>query len=384
MTRNSIPIGGLYRPQFEKDSCGFGLIAQMDGESTHWLVDTAIKSLGRLTHRGAIAADGKSGDGCGILLNKPDAYVRSLGDALGFAPGEHYAVGMIFLSVDDHKAHIARTELETALHGENLQVLGWREVPTDTSALGDEAGESCPRIEQVFVNAADEMSESQFERRLFVARRRVEKKLSGQDDTFYVCSLSGRVISYKGLMMPENLPVFFPELNDAEFKSSLCVFHQRFSTNTWPQWRLCQPFRFLAHNGEINTIQGNRHWAQARSYKFASPFLDDMEAIRPFLSSDDSDSCSLDNMLEVLVAGGMDIFRAMQILIPPAWQNVETMDQDLRAFHRFHSMHMEPWDGPAGIVLTDGRYAACAMDRNGLRPARYVVTRDRHITVASE
>ena len=384
MTRSAIPIGGLYRPQFEKDSCGFGLIAQMDREESHGLVETAIKSLGRLTHRGAVAADGKTGDGCGILLNKPDAYMRSLGDTLGFAPGEHYAVGMIFLSVDDHKAHIARTELEAVLRGENLQVLGWREVPTDTSALGDEASESCPRIEQVFVNSADEISESQFERRLFVARRRAEKKQSGQDDTFYVCSLSGRVISYKGLMMPENLPVFFPELNDAEFKSSLCVFHQRFSTNTWPQWRLCQPFRFLAHNGEINTIQGNRHWAQARSYKFASPFLDDMDAIRPFLSNDDSDSCSLDNMLEVLVAGGMDIFRAMQILIPPAWQNVETMDQDLRAFHRFHSMHMEPWDGPAGIVLTDGRYAACAMDRNGLRPARYVVTRDRHITVASE
>ncbi len=384
MFQSSTSRGGLYRPQFEKDSCGFGLIAQMDGRPSHWLVDTAIQSLGRLTHRGAIAADGKTGDGCGLLLNKPDDFMRALGDFHGFTLNKHYAVGMVFLSTDDAKAQIARDELEAALRLEELQVLGWREVPSDASALGDEARASRPRIEQLFVNAADDMSERQFERRLFIARRRTEKNLVGRDDTFYVCSLSGRVISYKGLMMPENLPVFFLELNDAAFKSSLCVFHQRFSTNTWPQWRLCQPFRFLAHNGEINTIQGNRHWAEARSVKFASPFLADMEAIRPFLSDDDSDSCSLDNMLEVLVAGGMDIFRAMQILIPPAWQNVETMDQDLRAFHRFHSMHMEPWDGPAGIVLTDGRYAACAMDRNGLRPARYVVTRDRHITVASE
>jgi glutamate synthase (NADPH/NADH) large chain len=374
---------GLYRPSFEKDSCGFGLIAQMDGKPSHWLVQTAINSLACLTHRGAIAADQKTGDGCGLLLRKPDAFLRAIAAEAGLELAERYAAGMVFLNRDEKLATRARAQLEQELKNEGLAVAGWRTVPVDTTACGEEALKTVPRIEQVFVNAPEDMDATTMERRLYVARRRCEKAVEGDDDTFYVPSLSARVISYKGLVMPANLPVFYLDLKDERLESSLCVFHQRFSTNTWPEWRLAQPFRFLAHNGEINTIQGNRHWSVARSHKFETPLLD-MADVRPLVNMQGSDSSSLDSMLEALLAGGMDVFRAMRLLIPPAWQNVETMDSDLRAFYEYHSMHMEPWDGPAGIVLTDGRYAACTMDRNGLRPARWVLTRDRHITLASE
>ncbi len=384
MTRDTRRPVGLYRPEFEKDNCGFGLIAQMDGRASHWLVQTAIGSLGCLTHRGAIAADGKTGDGCGVLLKTPDGFLRHIADREGFGLMEDYAAGLVFLNQNADQARLARSTLEGELGREGLAVAGWREVPIDEAALGDQARRTLPRIEQVFVNAPREMDAATFERRLYIARRRTEKAVSPNDPTFYVPSLSSRVILYKGLVMPRYLPVFYTDLHDPRLESSLCVFHQRFSTNTLPQWRLAQPFRFLAHNGEINTIQGNRNWSHARSYKFATPLIPNMEDVRPLVSRDGSDSASLDNMLEALLMGGMDLFRATQIMIPPAWQNVETIDPDLKAFYEYHAMHMEPWDGPAGIVMTDGRYAACALDRNGLRPARYVITRDRVITLASE
>jgi glutamate synthase (NADPH/NADH) large chain len=374
---------GLYRPEFERDNCGFGLIAHMDGQPSHWLVKTAINALERLTHRGAIAADGKTGDGCGLLLKKPDSFLRKVADKAGLKLGEHYAVGMVFLNSDVARAKTARTTLENELKAEGLNVLGWREVPTDASACGAEALKTLPQIEQIFVNAPAGMDATAFERHLYIARRRTEKQIEPVDPMFYIPSLSSKVISYKGLVMPANLPVFYKDLGDAELESALCVFHQRFSTNTWPQWRLAQPFRYLAHNGEINTVQGNRNWSVARGHKFETPAIP-MADVRPLVSMTGSDSNSLDNMLEALLAGGMNIFRAMRLLIPPAWQNVKTMDPDLRAFYECNSMHMEPWDGPAGIVLTDGRYAACSMDRNGLRPARWVITQDRHITLASE
>ncbi len=374
---------GLYRPAFEKDNCGFGLIAQMDDQPSHWLVSTAIAALARLTHRGAVAADGKTGDGCGLLLKKPDGFLRLCAEQQGIELNALYAVGMVFLNRNDDLAASARNTLEHELATEGLSVAGWRVVPTDDSACGDEALKSLPQIEQIFVNAAEGMDEEAFERHLYIARRRTEKAIEPHDEAFYVPSLSSQVISYKGLVMPEYLPVFYKDLGDERLASALAVFHQRFSTNTWPQWRLAQPFRYLAHNGEINTIQGNRNWAVARSHKFETPNIP-MDDVRPLVSMTGSDSSSLDNMLEVLLAGGMDMFRAMRLLVPPSWQNVANMDPDLRAFYEYNSMHMEPWDGPAGIVLTDGRYAACAMDRNGLRPARWVITRDRHITLASE
>ncbi|MDQ2696080.1 MAG: glutamate synthase large subunit, partial [Pseudomonadota bacterium] len=375
---------GLYRPEFEKDNCGFGLIAQMDDKPSHWLVQTSISALARLTHRGAVAADGKSGDGCGLLFKKPDAFLRQVAADAGIALGGLYGVGMVFLNPDAARADRARARMQEELARQGLQPAGWRPVPVNPDACGDESRRTRPLIEQVFVNAPPGMAEAELERRLFIARRRCVQAVQDDDPVFYVPTLSSRVIGYKGLVMPANLPVFYPDLGDARLESSVCVFHQRFSTNTLPQWRLAQPFRYLAHNGEINTIMGNRNWAVARSFRFSTPLIPDMDDIRPLVNMTGSDSSSLDNMLEVLLAGGMDIFRAMRILIPPAWQNVENMDPDLRAFYEYNSMHIEPWDGPAGIVLTDGRYAACTLDRNGLRPARYVITRDRHFTIASE
>ena len=376
--------GTLYSPDFEQDSCGFGLIAQIDNQPSHTLVRNAIGSLACMTHRGAIAADGLSGDGCGLLFKKPDAFLRAVALEAGFALGALYAAGLVFLSRDAAPQAHARSTLTAELEAQGLTVAGYRVVPTDASVCGESALESLPHIEQVFVNALPGMADDDFERKLYIARRRAEKALEPTDPVFYLPTLSCRVISYKGLVMPENLPVFYPDLNDARFASALVVFHQRFSTNTWPQWRLAQPFRYLAHNGEINTVQGNRNWSRAREHKFETPLIPDMDDVRPIVGTKGSDSMSLDNMVEGLVMGGAGLFRALRLVIPPAWQNVEAMDADIRAFYEYNSMHMEPWDGPAGVVLTDGRYAVCTLDRNGLRPARWVLTKDRILTIASE
>jgi len=374
---------GLYNPQLEKDNCGFGLIAHMEGEASHKLVRTAITSLARMAHRGGIAADGKTGDGCGLLLQKPDSFFQSIAKEEGWALGGRYGVGMIFLSQDPEKNEAAKRVVNEELEGESLTVLGWREVPVDTEVLGDFAKMTMPRIVQVIFNGPFGWGSKDLERRLYMVKRRIEKRIT-EDPDFYIVSLSNLVIIYKGLCRPVDLQQFFPDLADIRMQSSICLFHQRFSTNTLPKWPLAQPFRFLAHNGEINTITGNRQWARSRSYKFKSPLLPDMAEAAPFVNSTGSDSSALDNMLELFLAGGMDLFRAFRLLIPPAWQNHPNMDEDLRAFYDFNSMHMEPWDGPAGIVMSDGRFAACGLDRNGLRPARYVVTKDKWITLASE
>ncbi len=383
MNRQCRLDGTLYRRDFEQDSCGFGLMAQLDDKPSHWLVQTAISSLACLTHRGAVAADGKSGDGCGLLFKKPDAFLRAVAAENGIRLAGLYAAGLVFLNRDPVLAERARGTLAEHLAAQGVELAGFRQVPVDPSVCGEYALATLPHFEQVFVNCPQDMDEETFERRLYVVRRLTEKALVA-DTAFYVPSLSAQVILYKGLIMPAALPVFYPDLNDERFASSLAVYHQRFSTNTWPEWRLAQPFRYLAHNGEINTIQGNRNWSLARENKFSTPLIPHIEDIRPIVSRNGSDSSSLDNMLEGLVMGGAGLFRSLRMLIPPAWQNVPDMDPDLRAFYEYNSMHMEPWDGPAGIVLTDGRYGACLLDRNGLRPARYVVTRDRHFTIASE
>jgi len=374
----------LYDPEFERDSCGFGLIASIDDNESHWVVKTAIAALARLTHRGAVAADGKTGDGCGLLMKFPKGFMREAATAAGFDVAGRFAAGTVFLSQDKKAADKVKMFINQAIEKKGLEVAGWRKVPTDASVCGPKALETLPAIEQVFVNASQGMSSAGFNRQLFLARRMAENQIDGVDKTAYIASLSSATLSYKGMVMPDALPAFYPDLRDPRMESSVCVFHQRFSTNTLPQWRLAQPFRFLAHNGEINTIQGNRSWAVARTENYRSEKLDDISDLNPIVSLTGSDSSSLDNMLEVLRAGGMDILQAMRILIPPAWHAVDAMDPDVRAFYEFFDCQLEPWDGPAGIVLTDGRYAACSLDRNGLRPARYVITKDRHITIASE
>ena len=375
---------GLYREAFERDGCGFGLIASLDDKPSHWLVQTAIASLNRLTHRGAIATDGKTGDGCGLLLKKPEKFLRALAKDAKIKLSPRFASGLVFLHQEPAAAEAARTELKTQLEREGLTLAGWRVPPTTPEACGAEALKTLPRIEQLFVNCRiADIDDASFNRKLFLARRRTEKQLAA-DPMFYLPSLSASTIVYKGMVMPEHLAEFYLDLADPRLEASVAVFHQRFSTNTLPQWRLAHPYRFVAHNGEINTIEGNRQWALARSSVLRSPLLPDLSDIMPLVSLTGSDSQSLDNMVELLLMGGLDVMHALRLLIPPAWQSVDTLDADLRAFYEFYSAHMEPWDGPAGVVLTDGRYAACTLDRNGLRPARFVITKNRHLTIASE
>ncbi len=375
---------GLCRSSYEKDSCGFGLIASLDDEASHWVVKTAISSLNRLTHRGAIATDGKTGDGCGLLIKMPTAFLRAAAAEAKIALAPLFAAGLVFLNRDPAVAERARAVLREHLELEKLVLAGFRALPTDPSACGPEALKTLPVIEQVFVNAGGDLDEATFNRKLFMARRRTEKTLEASDPVFYMPSLSASTIVYKGMVMPQYLVQFYPDLKDPRMEASVVVFHQRFSTNTLPQWRLAHPYRYLAHNGEINTVQGNRSWAVARGPLFRSPVLPDLRDILPVVSLTGSDSQSLDNMLELLLVGGLDPMHAMRVLVPPAWQSVDMIDPDLKAFYEYYATHMEPWDGPAGIVLTDGRYACCTLDRNGLRPARWVITKNRHITIASE
>ncbi len=375
---------GLYTPGDFKDNCGFGLIAHTQGQTSHDLLRTAIESLTCMTHRGGIAADGKTGDGCGLLIQKPDSFLRQVVKSdLGIELPEQYAVGMIFLDLDIAIADKQREAMNQAFKDQGLTVQGWRTVPTNNDFLGPMAIDCLPRFEQVFVSSAQALPEKELAVKLYYARRHTEMTLAEFPD-FYVCSLSEKTLSYKGLMMPVDLPAFFTDLADERLETAICIFHQRFSTNTAPRWPLAQPFRMLAHNGEINTIQGNRNWAAARSSKFESPLLKNLDSIQPVVNTTGSDSSSMDNMLELFNTGGMDMFRAIRMMIPPAWQNVESMDAELRAFYEYNSMHMEPWDGPAGLVITDGRYAICGLDRNGLRPSRWVKTTNGYITVASE
>ncbi|NIB39339.1 glutamate synthase large subunit [Pseudomaricurvus alkylphenolicus] len=375
---------GLYQLDEFKDNCGFGLIAHLEGETSHRLLTTAIESLTCMTHRGGIAADGKTGDGCGLLMQKPDSFLRGVAkQELGVELGDAYGVGSIMLSRDESVAAAARTIVEEELQAQGLKAIGWRTVPTDSSCLGPIALDSLPQFSHLFIESTESATEQELTAKLFMARRLAEKRLQ-DDKSFYIASLSASVISYKGLMMPVDIPKFFLDLANPELETAICVFHQRFSTNTMPQWPLAQPFRMLAHNGEINTVMGNRNWSVARTPKFTSELLPNLEQVTPLVNRTGSDSSSLDNMLEILLTGGMELHRAVRMLVPPAWQNVEHMDPDLRAFYEYNSMHVEPWDGPAGLVITDGRYAVCTLDRNGLRPSRWVITKDGFITVASE
>lgn len=360
------------------------MILNLDNEVSHELVETAIYSLSRLSHRGAIAADGKSGDGCGLSFLKPDHFFRSITREAGHELANNYAVAACFIHPDKSKASHSIAWLEKELRQEELELCFIRDVPVDTEYCGKSALETLPRFVQIFINAPKNWDSDKFERHLYIARRRTELSLKEKDPSFYVASMSSRMISYKGMILPRNLANFYPDLKNPEFKSSLCLYHQRFSTNTFPEWRLAQPFRMLAHNGEINTLSGNRHWSVSRESKYYTPLIPNLKELMPFVSAEGSDSMSLDNMLEALVMTGIDLITAIKILVPPAWQNNKDMDPDLRAFYEYFSLHMDPWDGPAGLVISDGKLALCSMDRNGLRPARYIITKDKMLTIASE
>ncbi len=373
----------LASPEDFKDNCGFGLVAHIEGKPSHHLVKTAIHSLSCMTHRGGVAADGKTGDGCGLLLAKPVDFFHTVASEIGLELDENFAVGMVFLNLDENLAAHSQQVLNKEVEAQGLTVAGWRDVPVDLSIVGEIGLETLPQFKQIFVNAPSDLSSEDFNRKLYVARKKAELALT-DDDLFYVTSLNCQTVIYKGLVMPSDLPAFYSDLQDTRLHSHIVVFHQRFSTNTLPRWPLAQPFRYLAHNGELNTITANRNWSVARTPKLETPKLPEITQLHPLVNRTGSDSSSLDNMLEVLISGGMTLFHAMSILVPPAWQNVDSMDMDLRAFYEFYSQHMEPWDGPAGLVIQDGRYAVCMLDRNGLRPSRWVTTKNGYITVASE
>ncbi|HEY6986313.1 MAG TPA: glutamate synthase large subunit, partial [Rhodanobacteraceae bacterium] len=372
----------MYDPGYEHDSCGFGLIAQVDDQASARVVSMAFDALERLGHRGAVGADGISSDGCGLLLYRPETWLRALAGESGIPLAGRFAAGLVFLSPEAEAATRAIAELERRLRDESLVVAGWREVPVDASVCGPQAAQAMPRIAQIFVNAAADTDENAFERALFRARRLATNALA-DDEHFYVVTLSASTIGYKAMVLPAAFRAFFPDLARPELATSSVVFHLRFSTNTMPQWRLAQPFRHLAHNGEINTIRANRTWLMARSGKLVSPLID-FSGLGPLVAMEGSDSQSLDNALELLLVGGIALPTAMRILVPPAWSAREDIDPDLAAFYEYYALHTEPWDGPAGLVLCDGRYAACALDRNGLRPARWALADDNHLIVASE
>ncbi|RXJ69142.1 glutamate synthase large subunit [Halarcobacter ebronensis] len=363
-----------------KDNCGFGLLADLKNRPSHKNLEDAITSLERMMHRGAIAADGKTGDGSGLLLSMPDKFMRKIALESGIDLPEKYAVAMIFTKeLDDIETFKLKCEEN------DLKVLLTREVPVDTDALGQQALESLPHIIQVFVTANALMSLKRFDAMLYLTRKECEHKLVDKKD-FYIPTFSSKVIAYKGLIMPTHIKHFYIDLRDEDFQISFALFHQRFSTNTLPQWRLAQPFRAIAHNGEINSVEANRVNVQIKSEQIESEIFTDAEIKRilPILQNVGSDSTSLDNMFEFLIVNGVDFFKAARSMIPAPWQNAPHMDSDLRAFYEYTSTAMEAWDGPAAVSLTDGRHIGCLIDRNGLRPSKYIITKDHKIYITSE
>ena len=363
-----------------KDNCGFGLLAHLKNKPTHQNLEDAITSLERMMHRGAVAADGKSGDGSGLLLSMPDEFMRKVALQNGVDLPKQYAVAFVFAKneeqLDTFKNYCDKNDLKVVLT---------REVPVDTTALGEQALSILPIMVQVFVVPNTLVSSKRFEAMLYLARKEAEHKLKDEED-FYIPTFSSKVIAYKGLVMPTTIKQFYIDLNDEDFKISFALFHQRFSTNTLPKWRLAQPFRGIAHNGEINSIEANRFNVEVKTETIESEVFTEEELSRifPILQQGGSDSASLDNMFEFLMVNGTDFFKAARSLVPAPWQNAPHMDSDLRAFYEYSSIKFEAWDGPAAVSLTDGRHIGCLIDRNGLRPSKYFVTKDKRIFITSE
>jgi len=367
---------GLYDSAHERDACGLAMVATLRGYAGHDVVQMALSSLRNLEHRGAVGSDAGTGDGAGILTQLPDSFFRAVVDFELPARGT-YGVGLVFL--DAVTATEDKARFEAICLEESLTVLGWRTPPTDSSVLGELARKAMPRIEQVFVSSSDLITGMDLERRLFRARNRSERDIG-----LYLCSLSSKTIVYKGMVTTLQLEPFYPDLSDERFESLLALVHSRFSTNTFPSWPLAHPFRFIAHNGEINTVKGNANWMAARESQLSSELLGDIDQLKPIVSKGASDSATFDEVLELLVLSGRSLPHAMMMMIPGAWEKQLDLDPQLRDFYEYHSMIMEPWDGPAAVVFTDGDLVGATLDRNGLRPGRFVVTEDGFIILASE
>ncbi|MFZ0126578.1 MAG: glutamate synthase subunit alpha, partial [Xanthobacteraceae bacterium] len=386
------PERGLYDPALDKDSCGVGFIADIKGRKSHRIVQDALTILLNLEHRGAVGADPRAGDGAGILVQIPHKFFVKKLTELGLscpAPGE-YAIGALFLPRD---AGLRQEIMNIYAHEaakEGMRIIGWRDVPTDNSTLGWSVKPTEPVHKQIFLERPKHIhSETDFERRLYILRKvisgilyeRHERRLTG----YYQVSMSCRTVIYKGMFLADQLPTYYPDLHDPDFESALALVHQRFSTNTFPTWSLAHPYRMVAHNGEINTLRGNRNWMAARQSSVSSAaYGDDINKLWPISYEGQSDTACFDNALEFLVQGGYSLAHAVMMMIPEAWAGNPLMDEERRAFYEYNAALMEPWDGPAAIAFTDGRQIGATLDRNGLRPARYLVTRDDRIVMASE
>src|SRR4051794_16293809 len=389
---NGLPVAqGLYSPQNERDACGLGFVVNIKGEQSHEIITKGIQILVNLTHRGACGCDPETGDGAGILIQIPDKFFRRECATLGFTlppPGE-YGVGMVFLPVERQQRLLCEGILERICAEEGLTVLGWRDTPVNGNAIGRVARGTQPYIEQIFVSSAEAMPQDELERKLYLVLKRAETEVAGSDirdkSFFYLPSFSSRTIVYKGLLLAPQITNFYTDLSDPDAMSALCLVHQRFSTNTFPTWQLAHPFRHICHNGEINTVRGNVNWMYARQAVMESPlFNGDLKKLFPVISPHGSDSSSLDNAVQLLKIAGRPLPHVMAMLMPEAWDADTTMPADKKAFYEYHASLMEPWDGPAAVAFTDGNVIGATLDRNGLRPARYLVTHDDILIMASE
>jgi glutamate synthase (NADPH/NADH) large chain len=390
MSQGSLPAKqGLYNPSNEHDACGVGFVADIKGRQSHRIVEQGLQILDRLTHRGAVGADPLAGDGAGILIQIPDAFLRSAVD-FDLPPAGEYGVGMIFLPREEAARQVMEKIVERFVVQEGQVILGWRQVPVANAGLGESVLPTEPYIAQIFIGRGDNCPDQDaFERKLFVVRKSMdnhirESEIPGQS-FYYVPSMSSRTLVYKGMLLAAQVGDYYQDLRDERMVSALALVHQRFSTNTFPTWDLAHPFRMIAHNGEINTLRGNVNWMAARKSTMASEILgDDLDKVWPLIPEGQSDSACFDNALELLVAGGYSLAHAMMMLIPEAWSGNPLMDAQRRAFYEYHAALMEPWDGPAAVAFTDGRQIGATLDRNGLRPARYLITDDNLVVMGSE
>ena len=390
---------GLYRPQFEHDSCGVSFVAHLGGIRSHNIVAMGLTAVNNLEHRGAAGSDPNTGDGAGILIQTPDDFFRAVVD-FDLPPQGSYTTGLAFLPQRSFQAAAGAAAIEAIVADEGMTVLGWRDVPTNPDALGKAAVETMPTFRQIFI-AADGIADMALERLAYVVRKRVEHEIhlaAGPDeineaiggasemhDGVYFPSLSGRTFVYKGMLTAPQLVDFFPDLHDERVVSALALVHSRFSTNTFPSWPLAHPYRFVAHNGEINTIQGNRNFMRARETLLKSDLIPgDISRLFPICTPGASDTAGFDEALELLYMGGYSLPEAMLMMIPEPWERHEHMAPETRAYYQYHASLMEPWDGPASIAFTDGRLIGALLDRNGLRPSRYWVTDDDLVVMASE
>ena len=388
--RQRLIDGHAYNPEDEHSACGVGLVAALDGQPRREIVEMGIRALKNVWHRGAVDADGKTGDGAGIHLQIPVPFFYDQIERTGHTPNRDQliAVGQVFLPRTDFGAQeTCRTIVETEVLRMGYYIYGWRHVPVDISMLGEKANATRPEIEQILISNSKGVDEDTFERELYVIRRRIEKAaIAAQVPTLYIASMSCRSIIYKGMMLAEQVADFYPDLMDERFESAFAIYHQRYSTNTFPQWALAQPFRMLAHNGEINTLKGNVNWMRSHEIRMASSaFGDKAEDIKPIIPSGASDSSALDSVFEVLVRAGRNAPMAKTMMVPEAWskQAVE-MPLAWQDMYSYCNAVMEPWDGPAALAMTDGRWVCGGLDRNGLRPLRYVVTGDGLLVAGSE